>query len=335
MKISKFFTYGSLSCLLLLFSFNCGSDPAAEGEKAYQAANYNLAIKHFVEAKKANPEQKSQFDEKIALSYMLRGQKLYDRTKNVKSFSGNFEKALDFLPDEPTLEFSTEYSKILLAIAQAFMNTKPENEIQKEEYLNKSINYLEDALVNDANNTEASELLDKIKADNFQKMLNKGKEFYTRAGRTKNNDYYINAEYYFKKAAYFDIHNEEASTLLSKTRKKTISILDNREDFAMAIADMNRMKENCILDLTIKNYSTNPVDLALNKFEIVDKNGNSYSVNEKMMNEKFKDKKLSNQKLGELKLAEGYIIFSIPKNVNIEYLGYTLNDEETIKKYFP
>ena len=55
----------------------------------------------------------------------------------------------------------------------------------------------------------------------------------------------------------------------------------------------------------------------------------------KMMTEKFKDKMLKDQKLAELKLAEGYIVFSIPKNVRIDYMGYHLNDEETAKKYFP
>jgi len=335
MNFSKILSTIILIFLLSISAFNCGSDPAAEGEKAFQAANYNLAIKHFIEAKKENTENKDAFDEKIALSYMLRGQDLYGRTKNVKSFSGNFEKALDYVPDNPSPDFNQKYSEILYAIANAYMNARPENEIQKEEYLNKTINYLEDALVNDENNTAASELLDKIKVDNFQKMLNKGKDFYSKAGRTKNNDYYINAEYYFQRAAYFDIHNKDAVKMLSKTRKKTLSILNNREDFAMAVADMNRQSKDLILDLTIKNYATNPIELNIKKFELVDIDGNSYKINEKMMNEKFKDKNLKNQKLAELKLAEGYIVFSIPKNAKIDYMGYQLNDEETAKKYFP
>jgi hypothetical protein len=215
------------------------------------------------------------------------------------------------------------------------MNARPENEIQKEEYLNKTLNYLEDALVNDENNSNASELLDKIKSDNFQKMLNKGKDFYSKAGRTKNNDYYINAEYYFQRAAYFDIHNKDAEKMLSKTRKKTLSILNNRDDLAMAVADMSRQSQNLILDLTIKNYATSPITLDVKNFEIVDVNGNSYKINEQMMNEKFKDKKLKNQKLAELKLAEGYIVFSIPKKAKIDYMGYQLSEEETAKKYFP
>ncbi len=335
MKLVKILFSIAILSMLFLNAFNCGSDPAAEGEKAFQSANYNLAIQHYLEARKENPAQKNVFDEKIALSYMLRGQKLYGRNKNVKSFSGNFEKALDYIPENPSAEFNKEYSKILFAMANAHMNARPENEIQKDEYLSKTITYLEDALVNDENNTEASELLDKIKLDNFQKMLNKGKDFYSRAGRTKNSDYYINAEYYFQRAAYFDTYNKDAEKMLSKTRKKTLSILNNREDFAMAIADMSRQSKNLILDLTIKNYATKPVKLEINKFEVVDIEGKVYTVNKKMMDEKFKNKKLKNQNLAELKLAEGYIVFSIPKNVKIEYLGYHLDEEETVKKYFP
>ncbi len=335
MNLSKIVMSIVLISLLSLTAFNCGSDPAVEGEKAFQSANYMLAIKHYIEAKKENPDNKNAFDEKIAISYMLRGQELYNRTKNVKSFSGNFEKALDYIPDNPSADFNQQYSEVLYSIANAYMNARPENEIQKEEYLNKTLNYLEDALVNDENNSNASELLDKIKSDNFQKMLNKGKDFYSKAGRTKNNDYYINAEYYFQRAAYFDIHNKDAEKMLSKTRKKTLSILNNRDDLAMAVADMSRQSQNLILDLTIKNYATSPITLDIKNFEIVDVNGNSYKINEQMMNEKFKDKKLKNQKLAELKLAEGYIVFSIPKKAKIDYMGYQLSEEETAKKYFP
>jgi hypothetical protein len=166
-------------------------------------------------------------------------------------------------------------------------------------------------------------------------MLNKGKDFYSKAGMTKNSDYYINAEYYFQRAVYFDIYNEEAEKMLYKTRKKTLSILNNREDFAMAVADISRQSKDIILDLTIKNYATNPVKLDIKKFKIVDIDGKAYIINEKMMDEKFKNQSLKDQNLGELKLAEGYLVFSIPQKVKIDYLGYQVNEDETAKKYFP
>jgi hypothetical protein len=166
-------------------------------------------------------------------------------------------------------------------------------------------------------------------------MLNRGNDFYKKAGRTKNSDHYITAEYYFQKASYFDIHNDEAKKMLSQTRKKTLSVLNNREDFAMAVADMSRQSKSLILDLTIKNYATSPVKIDLAKFELVDLDGKSYGLNKNMMDTKFKGKSMKNQELAELKFADGIIVFAIPSKVKIDYLGYRLNEDETVKKYFP
>jgi hypothetical protein len=166
-------------------------------------------------------------------------------------------------------------------------------------------------------------------------MLNRGKDFYTKAGKTNNGDHYITAEYYFQRASYFDIYNDEAKSMLSKTRKKTLSVLNNREDFAIAVADMNRQRKSLILDLTIKNYATSPVKINVDSFELVDLDGNFYSLDKTMMGTKFKGKTMKNQELPELKFADGIIVFAIPSKVKIDYLGYRLNEDETVKKYFP
>lgn len=335
MKTLKIILSLVILCGLSFVTIHCGSDPAVEGDKAFESANYNLAIKHFLEARKSNPAEKQTYDEKIALSYMLKGKSLYEKSRNIKSFSGNFEKSLEYIPEEPSEYFKKEYSKVLFAMGNGYQQARPENEIQKEDYLNKSFGYLEEAIYYDENNSSADSLLAKIKADNFKKMLNKGKDFYTKAGKTKNSDHYITAEYYFQRAAYFDIHNNEAQKMLSKTRKKTLSVLNYREDFAMAVADMSRQSKSLIVDLTIKNYATSPVSIAIDNFEIVDLDGNTYPLDKNMMKTKFKGKSLKNQKLAELKFADGIIVFSISSKVPIDYLGYRLNEDETIKKYFP
>ena len=117
--------------------------------------------------------------------------------------------------------------------------------------------------------------------------------------------------------------------------KKTLSVLNNREDFAIAIADMNRQSKSLILDLTIKNYATSAVSIDIKNFEIVDLDGKSYPLDKNMMDTKFKGKALKNQKLAELKFADGILVFSISSKVKIDYLGYNLNEDETVKKYFP
>jgi len=335
MKTQKKFTSFIILCGLAFLAIQCGSDPAVEGDKAFESANYNLAVKHYLEARKQNPTEKQTYEEKIALSYMLRGNTLYKKNHNIKSFSGNFEKSLGYIPESPSDYFKKEYSKILFALGNGYLQSSPENEIQKEDYLNKSIQYLEEALFNDENNISADSLLAKIKVDNFQKMLNKGNDFYSKAGKTKNGDHYITAEFYFQRAAYFDIYNEDAKKMLSKTRKKTLSVLNNREDFAMAVADMSRQSKSLIIDLTIKNYATSPVSIDIKNFELVDLDGKTYPMDNGMMDSKFKGKSLKDQKLAELKFADGIIVFSIPSKVSIDYLGYRLNEDETVKKYFP
>jgi hypothetical protein len=98
---------------------------------------------------------------------------------------------------------------------------------------------------------------------------------------------------------------------------------------------MNRQSKSLILDLTIKNYATSPVNIDIQKFEIADLDGNTYPLDKNMMETKFKGKSLKNQELAELKFADGIIVFSIPSKVKIDYLGYRLNEDETVKKYFP
>jgi len=335
MKTQKIILSFAILCGLVFLTMHCGSNPAVEGDKAFESANYNLAVKHFLEARKQNPAEKQTYNEKIALSYMLRGKSLYEKNHNIKSFSGNFEKSSEYIPENTSDYFKKEYSKVLFALGNGYLQARPENEIQKEDYLNKAIQYLEDALYNDENNSSADSLLAKIKVDNFEKMLNRGNDFYTKAAKTKNSDHYITAEYYFQRAAYFDIYNDDAKKMLSKTRNKTLSVLNNREDFAMAVADMSRQTNSLILDLTIKNYATSPVPIDIKNFEIVDLDGKVYLLDTNTMDSKFKGKSMKNQKLAELKFADGIIVFSIPKKVSIDYLGYRLNEDETVKKYFP
>jgi len=320
--------------LFAFFLISCGSDPAIEGEKAFQDGNYDNAIAHFINARKQDPQNQS-FDEKIALSYMLRGENLYNKTNNLKSFAGNFEKAEKFIPANPSDNFRKQYSTSLYSLGLAYSKTPPQNEIQKEEFLNKSITYLEDAVFNDEYNQKADSLLSKIKSDNFQKMLDKGKDFYNRAQKQKKIDLYFSAEFYFKKAANFDIYNDEAKNLLSKTREKTLSVLNIQEDLAIAVADFSHTGNNFILDLAIRNYARDPVALDINNFVLSDIDGNTYSLNENMMNDTFQSKKLMNKSIAERETVNGIIVFSVPQKTKIEYIGYTTENGEVVKKYFP
>ncbi len=177
MKLFKKLFYVIIILSFALLNLYCGSDPVAEANKAFESGNYAQALKLFLEAKAKNPQDQS-ITEKIALIYMHRGQELYQKSNNIKSFSGNYDKALTYIPENPNEEFKKPYSKLLLALARGYLNSKPQNDIEKDDFLNKAIAYMEDAIYNDQNNTSAESLLTVVKTQNFQQMLDKGKEIY-------------------------------------------------------------------------------------------------------------------------------------------------------------
>lgn len=331
LKVLTFTVITALSIMCI----HCGGNPAEEGEKAFQSGNYKMAIQLFSEASKSEPNNQT-YNERIALSYMHRGHEYFATTKNIKSFTGNFEKATKYIPAEPSGEFKQLYSEMLLDLANAYISTPPENEIQKEDFLNSAISNLEESLFQDENNSKADSLLAKIKVDNFQKMLDKGKDFYDKAQKQKNFDLYFSAEYYFKKASDFDIHNEEVKKLLSQTRKQTLSVLNYRHDLAIAIIETKRQADKFILDLRVKNFLTDPVKINVENFKIVDLEGNQYAIDKEMMDGKLSKASIKNTTLDPTKsYVDGIIVITIPEKVKPEYLSYQNENQPETQKFFP
>ncbi len=323
----------SLTVFIALIFVQCGSDPLEEAEKAFNKGDYSRAIVHYSEAKKQHPDRKS-IDEKIAVSYMLHGQKLFQKTKNIKSFSKNFSRGAEFIPPEPAAEFKKKYSEILASLARAYLNTKPENDIQKEEFLNQAIDQLEEAIYQDPDNQQAIDMLDKIKSENFQKMLDKGRSFYKQAIREKNNDLFFSAEYYLKKARYFDPFSEESKKLLSKTRKKTLRVLDYRQDLAIAIVEQKWFKGTLLLDVEVENNTSNPVFVKAANFYITDTDGNRYELDGKMM-KTLKVNVFKDQTVPVRKSVGGIIALKVAGKTDLEALHYRLDADKIFSKFFP
>jgi len=329
-----------LSALILLIVFvqliSCGgSNPVEEGLKAFQNGDYGLAIKQFHLAQRKGLKSEISL-EKLCLAYFYRGEELYNKTKNVKSFSGNVEKGLMYFPENPSQEFKKAYSKMLLSLGKAYYDTKPQNEIEVQELLDKTLTHLEQAVAQDSTNIEAGELLNKIRQDNYQKWLAKGKDYYNKAISKGNVDLYFAAEYYVKKAADFIPEDEEIDRLLSKIKAKTLSVLNFRDDVSLAIADYHSHEGKLFLDITIKNYLIDPVNININNFALVDKAGRSYTMDKKMMREIFSDRSLKNVELNrEKSYIDGLLIFSITPNTKVDYLAYNVDNQKVTKKYFP
>lgn len=333
----KFFTQITIYISLFVMintSFFCGSNPIEEGQKAYDKADYKLALKYFSEARKDQPENQA-IKEKMALSYMMHGKNLYEKTRNIKTFYGNFTRGEEFVPDVPSEEFQTEYSNLLFDLARAYISAKPENEIQKEEYLNKSISSLENSLGYNPENKPAEDLLNKIKADNFSSMLEKGKSLFAQAKKQRNNDLYFAAEYYFIKANNFDPQNKEAEQYLSKTRAQTLDVPDIQQDLALAIGDHSYTKGCYLMYVEMQNNTPESIEVRLDNFNLFDKDGNMYSIDKEMMAKLKKDTVMPEKQLSDRKSNGGIIAFKMAKKKDIDYLAYQLSESKTVKKYFP
>lgn len=321
--------------LFIAFLLRCGSDPIAEGDKAYAEGNFNGALKAYFEAKKAQPDNQI-VDEKIVLAYTQRGLDLYKKTKNLNTFIGNHEKAIKYVPKTmASADFKKEYSKLLFKLAQAYYTTKAENPIQEEQYFAKTLDYLDEALLLDDQNTIADSMLNAIREANFQKMFDKGKTFFAQAKKEKKNlELYLSAEFYISRAVSFNPTDEKAQKLLKQVREKTLKILDLKKDIPLAVANMKRTATHTLLDITAFNNMGVEVTFDPAKLKIIDIDNNEYGVDVKET-DKYDRALTKAVKMEPRKQVDGNVAFAVEKSVGLLYLQYELPDGKLVKKYFP
>ena len=324
--------------LITVYLMNCGSpDYVAEAENAMQNENYSESIKLWEKAKAQENYDKSN-DQQIALSYMLKGQELYNKTRNVRSFVGNFEIGQSYIPDETTAEFKKQYSQILYSIGQAYKIAKPKNEVEKEDFFSKAVNRLKESLAQDSTNTEAESLLNEIKQSKFQGLIDKGKESYKKGVKTGNVNLYFTAEYYLKQAMEFESANKEILDYLRKVESKTLSVLNYRDGLAMAVLKQEYQKDDLVIYVVVKNYLNEKVDLRLSNFKLVDKKGESHSIYPKGMKvqELFGGKVLADTTLAANQPeVDGLLVFNLPEKPKLSYLSYQIKKNREFRKYFP
>jgi len=332
----KSFTFALLlgfSCLLL----QCGTDYYAEGEKAFQNQDYTNAIKNYEQAlpEAENPQV---INEKLALSYFYRGRDLFQKTRNIKAFTGNFEEAEQYIPHHPSEPFKKEYSRILFELGRAYAESKPRSDAEKDEYYNNSLSMLDEALYVDSTNTKADSLIEKIHFDNFQGLLDKANKFYERASRTGQVDLFLSSEYYLKIAAEYKHDDPGVISLFRKIKKKTLPVLNYRDGVSLAITAYSAEKDGMAMIMTIKNYLSKPVELNLNNFTMVAKDGNRYGVDHEALRVRklFGENVLENTTLNsDQPLTEGIIVFAAPPESGVAYIIYQVDRRRQSRKYFP
>lgn len=333
----KYFKFSFIFLILLSLMWQCGKNLESEGDDAFARGKYNQALTFYLKVKKNHPNN-ARLDEKIALTYMNRGLKLYKMRHNIDAFQLNYEKSLRFIPKDSLSEnFKKSYSKLLYELALAYHNAKPMNEIQKEKFFELTMDYLEKALDYDYTNTQADAKLAEIRLANFQKYFNKGKEFYQRAQKDpRNTNLFLSAEHYLLQAVRMDANNPEAQKLLKKVRKKTLAILEIDKDspLALAVGGRKYSGKNLILSITVFNNTVDPVTIDPSRFHLYDRDENEYSVNLKATADYSKgltEPQIVNPK----KDADWVVVFTINKSVPVDRLEYETEGGITVSKYFP
>jgi alkyl sulfatase BDS1-like metallo-beta-lactamase superfamily hydrolase len=327
-----------LIIVILTFSaIFCGADLVEEGKKAYSSGDYTQAINLLTEAQKEDSTNRS-YDEILCMAYLYRGKEIYQKTRNVQAFDGNFDKASKYLPANPTIEFNKKYVQMLLSLAKVYHSAKPRNDEEKEYYHENALDRIKQAIAIDSTNSSADSMLAQLKVDYFQNLVEKGEELYKKAGRTGNADLYFTAEYYLKEALEFEPENKRINNLLNKIVQNTLPVLNYREDVSLAVAGFSRERKAIIMTLSIKNYTSEAISLNLANFKLVDREGNKYGVNEEEMKKRelFGETCIKNTVLNKNNpSASGIIAFSAPKDANLAYVNYHISNNKAAKKYFP
>jgi len=327
-----------LILVILAFSSTfCGPNLEEEGKKAFSNGDYTQAIKLLIKAHEEDPINRTYYD-LICLSYLYRGEELYQKTRNVDAFEGNFEKVTKYLPANPTVEFNKKYAKMLVSIASAYHSAKPKDDDKKELYHENALARVKQAMAIDSTNNSADSLLAQLKVDFFQNLVDKGEGYYKKAGRTGNADLYFTAEYYLKEAKEFEPNNKNINNLLNKIVQKTLPVLNYREDVSLAVAGFSRERKAIIMNLSIKNYTSEAISLNLENFRLVDRDGNKYGVSKDEMKKRelFGETCIKNTILNQKNpSASGLIAFNAPKDANFAYVNYYIGGNKTAKKVFP
>ncbi len=333
----KFVKYSLVFLIVLSLFVQCGKNLEAEGDNAYARGKYNQALALYLKVKKNQPNN-ARLDEKIALTYMQRGRRLYELRKNVDAFQLNYEKSKQFIPkDSLSASFKKEYSKLLYDLAMAYYQAKPQNDIQKEKFFNLTLDYLEKALDYDYNNTQADAKLAEIRTANFQKYFNKGKEYYQRALKDpRNTNLFLSAEAYLLQAVRMSEDNQQARKLLSKVRKKTLAILDISQDLplALAVGSYKYQSGNLALSITVFNNTIDPYTIEPQRFHLYDRDENEYGVNLQATDAYAKGLTKA-QSIPPKKDGNWVIVFTMKKSAHPDRLIYETTDGLQISKYFP
>jgi len=310
----------------------CGSDPVTEGDKAWQAGEYQKALGFYLQAQQEKPDDPAIL-QKVALGQMAKGWEIYKMRKNMESFAGNFEKGQNLLSgEESDPAFLKEYSRLLFELANAYNSSKAANEIKQEQYFNKTLELLDLALQKDPDNTAADELMDNIRSTQFESTYKKGLEYFEKASKTKNGNDYLLAEQYLDRAVYFDPYQEEAVRKLGECRKKTLAVPNFNTDFPFAIVASQYKDGYFVVDITGFNPGMEAMTFQPDHFILVDSDGNEFQP-DAAQTDKFDSGLTKPVSISVNGKVEGVLAYKAGANSVKGHLVYRFDDGRLSKKY--
>ena len=329
----KFFGLILISLLLFLLTA-CGGDKSVDAEKAFLQGDYTKAIEGYLQVHKQDSTNQ-RVRERLALAYMYRGQELYKKINNLSSFVRNFEEGQKYIPLEPSSEFNRVYSQIVFQVGQAYYKARPANEVEKEMNLNKTTTLMHQALDLDSTNVDAQNILDEIKLNNFQKIVDKATGIFNRAQSRNDVNLYFDALTQIRKAQNMGGTTPELRRMLSRIYNKTLGVLNFEDGLALAVLNEEYVSSKMIFSLVIRNYLSAPVTLSFDNFVLADYRGNQYNVDKEIMARDYNMIGIKQLALNHGEDMGGFLVFTVPDSVSFDYIGYRIGAGRLSKKYFP
>ncbi len=259
-----------ITLFVIMLIASCSRDPVHKGDEAFQKGEFAKAVKFYTEAYKSHPES-HQLKEKLALSYFKLGEYYYQKRKVLSAFEAKVEQGIKFLPD--TLDERTKeiLSGVHVSLAEAFMNTPPENIVRKRRFYDNARMHLKTALRYQPDNPRALQAWEQFKEKNFSEMYEKGMKYFRQATKDKTN--YLIAEYYLTRAFQLNPEHADLRKALMTSRKKTLNMLDPDQQVPIAITDKIRKGNMWSYLIVAHNNSNENHQVSAGSFFLVDESG--------------------------------------------------------------
>ena len=306
----------------LIFSLvlSCGGDPIQKGDEAFKKNELLDAQKYYESALNKNPNDNT-IKEKLMTTYFRTGENYYETKKLITAYEGQVKQGFGYLPEPLSDSLKEEISIVLLKLAVAFRETPAENEFQKQEFTDKAIHYLNEALKYDSTNTAVFKNLKGIKDEEVENTIKKG-ERYLEVGKKESENYFA-AENYFTDALKLDPGNQEAAKYLRLTRNKTLTIYNYKQFTPIKIMKQSWIGELLVFEIKILNNTNRVMDLKGDGFYLSAADGSKLSG---FFSEKFSMPYIT-KKLPSGNELSGVVSFEAKKDGRYVRLGYQGGDK--------